>query len=219
MNRVYQYSGLRWIVRGAPMSALLLAGCVAAPDVRAPSLASPEAALRARAVVVANEDALVDASAPSEWWQLFGDATLTALQAEAAASNLDLQAAVARIEESRAQLGLANAARWPQLSAEVSYARSALSENSPMAALGAPTHATDNWSLGLQAAWELDLWGHLRSLNESAEARLYASAYGMEAVKVSIAATWREPICSCAASRRGKPFSRKTAGSPKTWRA
>jgi NodT family efflux transporter outer membrane factor (OMF) lipoprotein len=165
----------------------MLAACGTVPDVRAPSLASPDAALRARAAVMASESALVEEAAPLEWWRLFGDATLTALQAEAAEANLDLQAAVARIEESRAQLGLANAARRPQLSTDASYARSALSENSPLAALGAPTNASDSWSLGLQAGWELDLWGHLRHLGESAEARLQASAHGMDAVRVSIA--------------------------------
>lgn len=187
MNHVFRGRGLHRAVYGVPALALALAGCMTAPDVREPSLASPDAALRARAAVVANEAALVDEPAPSEWWQLFGDATLTALQAEAATANLDLQAAAARIEESRAQLGLANAARRPQLSADASYARSALSENSPMAALGAQTSASDNWSMGLQAGWELDLWGHLRYLSDSAEARLQASAYGMGAVKVSVA--------------------------------
>jgi outer membrane protein TolC len=83
----------------------MLAGCVTVPDVRAPFLVSPDAALRSRAVVVANESALVETSRPSEWWRLFDDATLTALQAEAAEANLDIQAAGARIEESRAQLG------------------------------------------------------------------------------------------------------------------
>ena len=187
MNRILRGKGFRRVAYGAPVLVLALAGCVTAPDVREPFLTSPDAALRARAAFVANETALVDAPAPSEWWQLFGDATLTALQAEAAASNLDLLAATARIEESRAQLGFANAARRPQLSADASYARSALSENSPMAALGAPTSATDNWLMGLQAGWELDLWGHLRHLSDSAEARLQASAYGMGAVKVSVA--------------------------------
>lgn len=188
MNRVIRRREFRQAVHsGVPALVLLLAGCMTAPDVRAPSLASPEAALRARAEHVAKEATMVEEQAPSEWWQLFGDATLTALQAEAAKSNLDLLGAAARIEESRAQLGLANAARRPQLSADASYARSAISENSPMAALGAPTNASDNWSLGLQAGWELDLWGHLRYLSESAEARLEVSDYGMAAVKVSVA--------------------------------
>ncbi len=187
MNRAFRGWGLRRLAYGSPALALVLAGCVTAPDVRGPSFASPDAALRSRATVVANEPALVEEPAPTEWWQLFGDRTLSALQAEAAGSNLDLLAATARIEESRAQLGLANAARRPQLSADASYARSALSEHSPMVLLGAPTEPTSTWSLGLQAGWELDLWGYLRHLSDSAEAKLQASGFGMEAVKVSVA--------------------------------
>lgn len=185
-----------WLARGergvpalalALAMALNLAGCLSAPDVRPPLLASPDAALRSRAAVVGNEPALSEASVPAEWWQLFSDATLTALQAEAAESNLDLQAAITRIEESRAQWGLVDAARWPQISAGASYRREALSEQSQLAMLGAPTDASSVWSLGLRASWELDLWGHLRRQSESAEARLQATTYSMGVVRVSIA--------------------------------
>lgn len=189
MNHTFPVRGLRWAMHGMPtLLALAFAGCASAPDAREHlSFASPDAALRARAAVVTGEPALTEEASPSPWWLLFGDATLTALEAEAAESNLDLQAAAARIEESRAQLRLANATRQPQLAAEASYARSALSEHSPMVALGAPTSASNTWSMGLQAGWELDLWGHLRHLGESAEARLQASGFGMEAVRVSVA--------------------------------
>ena len=172
---------------GTLVMALMLAACATAPDVRQPSLASPDAALRSRAAAVANERSLLEEPAPAEWWQVFRDDTLTALQAEASQSNLDLQAAVLRIEESRAQLGIVNAERMPQVSAGASYTRAGLSEHSPLVMLGAPTQGTNIWSLGLQASWELDLWGHLRHLSESAEARLQASGYGMAAVKVSVA--------------------------------
>ncbi|WP_434025738.1 efflux transporter outer membrane subunit [[Pseudomonas] boreopolis] len=157
------------------------------PDVREPALATPAAALRARSIAVTRHPALSEQPAPSQWWHLFGDPTLTTLEAEAAASNLDLLAASARIEESRAQLGMVDAARRPQVSVQAGYTRSALSEHSPMVLLGAPSEPTSTWSLGLQAGWELDLWGYLRHQSESAEARLQASAYGMDAVKVSVA--------------------------------
>ncbi|MDR3221787.1 MAG: TolC family protein, partial [Candidatus Accumulibacter sp.] len=188
MNRLFWSRGLRRAVQGTPLLALVLTACVMVPEAGAPSLASPDAALSARAAIVANEAALVEETAPRQWWQLFGDATLSALEAEAAQANLDLLAAAARIEESRAQLGLAGAARRPRLAADASYTRSALSEHSPMAMLGAPTEAADLWNLGLQAGWELDLWGRLRHLADSAEARLQASRFGMEAVRVSVAA-------------------------------
>lgn len=80
--------GLLRVSHGAFVAALTVAGCVAAPDVREASLPSPDAALRSFAAIVANEPALIEEPAPSEWWQLFGDATLTALQTEAAGSNL-----------------------------------------------------------------------------------------------------------------------------------
>jgi NodT family efflux transporter outer membrane factor (OMF) lipoprotein len=187
MNRFFCRHGLRRAAHGAPLLAFALAACVTLPDVREPPLAPPEAALRARALIMANEPALVEEAAPSHWWQLFNDATLAALEAEAAESNLDLQAAEARIAESRAQLGLIDAARRPQLAAQAGYARAALSEHEPMAMLGAPTEGSDFWSLGLQAGWELDLWASLRHRAESAGARLDASRFGREAVRVSLA--------------------------------
>lgn len=147
----------------------------------------PEVALESRAEVLAGQLALVEEAIPSEWWALFRDDTLSRLQEQAVASNLDLLAAAARMDASRAQLGLADAARRPQLSGQAAYSRSANSENSPMAALGAPTEGTDSWSMGLQTGWEIDLWGHLRYLSESAESRLVAAGYGMDAVQVSVA--------------------------------
>lgn len=166
---------------------LLLAGCVSAPELPAPGSPSLDAALRSRASAVASDAALIEQPPPEQWWILLGDTTLASLQSEATQTNLDLHAAAARIEESRAQLGLVDAARWPQVFADAGYTRSALSEQSPLARLGAPTTASSNWNLGVQAGWEIDLWGRLRRQSESAEARLEASAYGMDAVKVSVA--------------------------------
>lgn len=111
-----------------------------------------------------------------------------ALEEEARAANLDLQAAAARVEESRARLGAANAARQPQLAADAGYSRSANSGNSPIVQLGAPTSAFDTWAMGVQASWELDLWGHLRQVSRSAEANLEAAGFGREAVQVAVAA-------------------------------
>ncbi|WP_335589157.1 MULTISPECIES: efflux transporter outer membrane subunit [Hydrogenophaga] len=167
--------------------ALALAGCTVVPQRPAPELATPQAALLARAATMDGATGLSHAPVPAAWWMLFNDGTLSELQAEAAASNLDLQAAVARIEESRAQLGLARAAQAPQLAAEAGYARSAQSEYAPLARLGAPTTASSAWQLGLQAGWELDLWGHLRQLGVAADARLQASGYGAQAVRISVA--------------------------------
>jgi len=163
--------------------ALVLAGCAAAPQLQAPAPIQPDAAAR----WAGPASALSEAPVPAQWWRLFHDDTLGDLQAEAARSNLDLQAAAQRVSESRALLGLAQAVRWPQVAAEASQTRSALSAHSPLVRLGAPTAPSSSWTLGLQAGWELDLWGRLRHLDEAAGARLDASAFGMAAARVSVA--------------------------------
>lgn len=186
MNYVFRSAWLSSTMCMVPALALVLSGCMSVPDVSNPSLVSTDLASRSRSEVVMNEPTLVEEAISSEWWKLFNDTVLTALQAEAAASNMDLLAATMRVEESNAQLGLANAARRPKLSANANYTRSALSEHSPMVLLGAPTEPTSTWLLGLQAGWELDLWGYLHHLSDSAEAKLQASNFGMEAVRVSV---------------------------------
>lgn len=112
---------------GALLLPLLLAGCATMPSLRTPAIAPATAALDSRAAVVPAQPALADAPAPSRWWELFNDSVLHALEAGIDA-NLDLQTAILWIEESRAQLGLVDAARRPGLSTEVSYSRAAISE-------------------------------------------------------------------------------------------
>lgn len=172
----------------APLaSAVLLAGCVAVQPFDTPSIGPASAALNSRESIIASQPALDEASAPQRWWDLFNDSTLTDLEV-GIESNLTLRAAALRIEESRAQLGLADARRRPNVGANAGYARDAISENSPIHQLGAPTAGYDTWSLGLQAAWEIDLWGHLQHLSASARANLQATYYDSKAARVSVTA-------------------------------
>ncbi len=170
-----------------PAFAVLLAGCVTLPPVQPPLVGPGDAAQWAHQVGVSEQAALSQSPVPRQWWALFNDPTLTALEAEIEA-NLDLQAASLRIEESRARLGLTEAARRPQLFTEAGYSRDAISKNSGLHRLGQPTSGYDTWSLGLQASWELDFWGHLQNQEESARANLDAAWYGQKAAQVSVAA-------------------------------
>jgi NodT family efflux transporter outer membrane factor (OMF) lipoprotein len=119
---------------------------------------------------------------------LFNDAVLTELQLRAQDDNLDLQIASERIEQSRAQLGIASSQLLPSVSADASYAREALSKHGKLAALGAPTRPSDFWQLGFDASWEIDLWGRARRAREGAAAALEATAYDREAARVALSA-------------------------------
>lgn len=168
------------------LASTLLVGCASVTAVQLPSI-DPSAALASYQAQVDDQSALSESQTPVRWWELFNDSTLSALESELGQS-LDIQTAALRVEESRAQLGLADAPRYPTLALAGSYSRSAISENSPSHRLGAPTNGQDIWSLGLQAGWELDLWGYLRHTQASAQARLDAAYYGQDAVITSVSA-------------------------------
>jgi outer membrane protein TolC len=71
------------------------------------------------------------------WWTLFNDDILSDLQIRAQKGNLDLQPAASRIAQSRAMVGVANAAGLPSVGLSGGYAREALSVNGTRAQLGA----------------------------------------------------------------------------------
>jgi outer membrane protein TolC len=117
---------------------------------------------------------------------LFNDAVLGELQLRAQVSNLELQAALARIEQSRAELGITSALRFPRVGLGMDYAREAQSENGKFAALGASTSHGDFWQSGFDASWEIDLWGRVRRAREGAAATLEVALYDREAVRVAL---------------------------------
>ncbi|NDZ14814.1 multidrug transporter [Variovorax sp. WS11] len=167
--------------------ALLSSGCTVGPEFVRPENGLNEIALSPRADY-AGAAQPSGSEVPSQWWNLFNDPLLTELQGRAQSANLDLQVAATRIEQARAQLGIASAERLPSVGAGASYSREALSEHGKFAALGAPTTPSDFWQLGFDASWEIDLWGRIRRAREGAAATLDAAVYEREATRVSLAA-------------------------------
>lgn len=172
---------------GAWLSAAALAGCAVGHDVLRPENGLPAVALAPRPDY-AGSVPVSAAAVPSRWWQLLDDPTLTGLQERAQAGNLDLQIALERIEQSRAQLGIAASQLLPSATAGASYTREALSEHGKFAALGAPSSPGDFWQLAFDASWEIDLWGRARRVREGAAAALEATVYDREAARVALSA-------------------------------
>lgn len=166
---------------------VLLAGCSVGPDFVRPADALQAAALQSRPGQADAAPVSSDA-VPAQWWRLLDDPLLASLQERAQAGNLELQAALARIEQSRAQLGIAASQLLPSVGAGASHAREGLSEYGKFAALGAPSSPSDFWQLAFDASWEIDLWGRARRAREGAAALLEASIHDREAVRVALAA-------------------------------
>jgi len=174
-----------WLVPIA--TGMLLAGCSAGPDFARPADALQGAALQSRPDAV-DAAPVSPAPVPSQWWRLLDDPLLASLQERAQAGNLELQAALLRIEQSRAQLGTAASQLLPTVGAGAGYARERLSEHGKFAALGAPSRPSDFWQLAFDASWEIDLWGRARRAREGAAALLDASIHDREAVRVALSA-------------------------------
>ena len=133
------------------------------------------------------------------WWQGFDDPLLNSLIGRALESNLDLRAAVLRIDEARAQRAIAAAAGWPMLSLNASYSRQRFSETTPTGSLftsvgarsaggGSVPNPYNQFQLGADASWEIDLFGRLRRSVEAADASLQVSVEDHRAVLVSVLA-------------------------------
>jgi NodT family efflux transporter outer membrane factor (OMF) lipoprotein len=122
-----------------------------------------------------------------DWWTVFDDPVLTDLVETAYRQNLDLRIAGIRVLEARAELGIAVGNRYPQLQQfRGDYTYINLSDNA------ANTFALDgdygDYSVGFDAAWELDFWGKFRRAVEFGIGNLEASIASYDDFLVTLTA-------------------------------
>jgi len=160
---------------------LALTGCTMGPNYQRPAIPVPPSYRGAGAGGASLADA--------KWSDTFQDETLKQLIAAALQQNLDLALAAERVEEARAQFRITGANRYPFL-----YAQAQFSSNRP-SLIGANTEIPPGASLdssytqaGGALSWELDLWGRLRRLTESARAQYLATEEARHGVMVSLVA-------------------------------
>lgn len=169
-----------------------LAACAVGPDFKRPDTAT--AARFARDARPATQRDAAPADTPSDtspdadaaFWRGFGDPTLTRLIDAALAANQDLQVAVSRYDASNALLSQATFDRYPTITASGQIGHQLMSKDQ---AFGAPRSQRDTptSNVGINAAWELDLFGRVRRSIESQRAETAASAADVRAVRVAIA--------------------------------
>jgi multidrug efflux system outer membrane protein len=109
------------------------------------------------------------------------------LLADTIGGSLDLKAALARVDQARAQVGLARSALFPQVSAGASGQRVRASRDTFQGAFIQPGRENyNNYDLDLSASYEIDLWGRLRRATEAARAQLLASEEGRRTVVLTL---------------------------------
>ncbi len=155
----------------------LLAACAVGPDYRA-AVPEPVQLHNAGAPGVFVADSPV-----AGWWRQFDDPVLDRLVGDALAANPDLRIAVTRVRAARAVFVDRRLDPWPHVTAGADQLRTGRSLDGTDARV-----ITEDYSLGFDAAWELDLFGRLRRGAEAARADLEAEQAGLEDAQVSIAA-------------------------------
>ena len=121
------------------------------------------------------------------WWTLYGDPVLERLVDEALSSNRDLAVAVARVEEARALLRIADAQRAPSVDGSLGYDRTRSSERSSMPLPPGVPLERSTYRATVNVAYELDLWGRLRGASDAARAQLLATQAARDTVRIAIA--------------------------------
>ncbi|WP_342628254.1 efflux transporter outer membrane subunit [Nguyenibacter vanlangensis] len=173
------------LLAGAILSPLLLAGCMVGPSYH-----------RASAPISARFKELQPAPGwerakpqmadlpKAQWWTLYGDPVLNDLESQVAISNQNVKMYEANYRQARAMIDSARAQLFPTLNGSMNFNRNSQGRGSRSASSGslvsyggAATNTTETtYSTGLNASWELDLWGRIRRNIQSQVTAAQASA-------------------------------------------
>jgi multidrug efflux system outer membrane protein len=159
------------------LAGAILAGCTVGPNYQRPPLTTPDQFYGASGPLSAAS------IADQPWWEIFRDATLRSLIDEALRNGYDTRIAAARVEEARARYGIAGADYYPSLGYQAAVERGHTST------FATPSDVTGSLIVAnVSLAWEADLWGRIRRLNEAARAQYLATEEGRRGVILSLVA-------------------------------
>jgi len=157
---------------------LALGGCMVGPNYQRPTVDVPPS----WRVTYAEADNVADTA----WWGQFDDPVMDNLIRVALRENLDLQIAAARVDEFAGRYGFVRADLYPQIGANAFAGRQKFTEDTGNRVPAGTNSTLNNYSITLNAGWEVDIWGRIRRATEAARADLVGSEEGRRAVILSL---------------------------------
>ncbi len=162
----------RPLVYGMALGAFGLAACTVGPDYRAPQTQSPTAWR------IDSADSYWHAAQPAhapldpQWWKALDNGELDALETAALADNQTLRVAAAHYAQARATLASVSSQQSPEVGLDTGLARERISANRPLTNYAMPNTSTvqNQVTVGATVSYELDLFGRIRRIVESAQA-------------------------------------------------
>jgi NodT family efflux transporter outer membrane factor (OMF) lipoprotein len=185
-NAYFDKCSAGWLLVGL-LAVILVSGCALPEWVEnqfqvGPDYGRPPAPVSDVWIDADNPNVVSQSTDYGYWWSVFNDPVLNELEETAQRQNLPLRVAGMRILEARARLAIAQGSLWPQR--QQAYGDYTRNRNSGTAANAPPMRFFDDWDVGFNASWELDIWGRFRRAIESAEANLDAEIEGYDDVLV-----------------------------------
>ena len=162
---------------------LVLAGCTVGPNYKRPAAEVPPAYKEVGDWKTAQPN---DQNLSGNWWEIFQDSQLNALEAEVNVSNQNLKAAEAQYTQARAALRYQRADYYPTVAVAPSATRNSFSGNrQPHSAQFSGVTFTD-LQIPFELSYQVDLWGRVRRTVESYRDQAQASAADLAAVNLSM---------------------------------
>jgi NodT family efflux transporter outer membrane factor (OMF) lipoprotein len=175
----------------AVFASVVLAACAVGPNYHRPPAANPQRFKEAEGWKPAEPR---EAASGTDWWSIYGDATLDELEKQIDISNQTLKASEAAWRQATALVSQARAGLFPTIGLSALGTRSGGQGGRANAAqLGgtvAPlTHPVNEFELVGNASWDIDIWGKIRRTIESDVANAQASEADLAAARLSAQAT------------------------------
>jgi multidrug efflux system outer membrane protein len=165
-------------------AALTLSGCLVGPNYKSPSVPLPTQFRGATA-----QNPTDKSIAETKWQDLFSDPVLRQLVETALAQNFDLRIAAERVQQAQAQFDIRRANLSPFINGQGQWNATRGSSVGSLPFIKEGTNLNYAYTqAGISATWEIDLWGRLRRLNESARAQYLAAEENRLAVRMSLVA-------------------------------
>jgi outer membrane protein, multidrug efflux system len=166
---------------------ILASGCTVGPNYHRPTAPVPA---KWDVAEPWRESTPKDAVAKGEWWSVFHDDELSALEKQALDANQTIKVSAARLEQARASAAVQVATQFPTLTTAPQAERQRLSGNRPPGSSVPVTSAVtqNNFTLPFTVGYEVDLFGRRRRSIEAAQASYQASAADLENVRLIITA-------------------------------
>lgn len=166
------------------LPAITFFGCAVGPDYTKPDVQVPDAWSEA----ILEQAAQGPDASLQTWWTVFNDPVLSDLIERARTSNLDLEVAMSRVRAARLQLGIARGGFLPVINAGAGASRTQISDNGRLTQVAPPGgfEPQSIFEIGIDAAWEIDVFGRVRRTVEAAGAQFEATVEDSQDVRVTL---------------------------------